>query len=156
MAKRKAEQQSGGVSVGDVGGSMRVEGDIITVGEVGAGAAVAAGRSASASVGQSSDLAESLAQWRSQMVTEIEALPDLSDDEKQDLQDQVDKIQEEAAKAEEADPGRLERLINTLSVMAPDIFEVAAATLVNPLAGIGLVIKKVGDKAKLEREAAAS
>ena len=156
MARRKAEQQSGGVSVGDVGGSMRVEGDIITVGEVGAGAAVAAGRSASASVGQSSDLAESLAQWRSQMVTAIEALPDLSDDEKQDLQDQVDKIQEEAAKAEEADPGRLERLINTLSVMAPDIFEVAAATLVNPLAGIGLVIKKVGEKAKLEREAAAS
>ena len=156
MARRKAEQQSGGVSVGDVGGSMRVEGDIITVGEVGAGAAVAAGRSASASVGQSSDLAESLAQWRSQMVTEIEALPDLSDDEKQDLQDQVDKIQEEAAKAEEADPGRLERLINTLSVMAPDIFEVAAATLVNPLAGIGLAIKKVGDKAKLERETVAA
>jgi hypothetical protein len=60
------------------------------------------------------------------------------------------------AKGDQAEPSRLEKLINTLSVMAPDIFEVAVATLANPLAGIGLAVKKIGDKAKLEAEPRAS
>ncbi len=97
------------------------------------------------------DLQAVLAEWRSQVHSKIDAQPQLSDDEKGDLKTQVDKIQNEAAKGKQADPGRLEKLINTLSVMAPDIFEVAVATLANPLAGIGLVVKKIGDKAKLSQ-----
>ena len=60
------------------------------------------------------------------------------------------KISAEAAKGARADPGRLERLINTLAAMAPDIFDVAVTTLTNPFAGIGLVLKKIGERAKLE------
>jgi len=162
MAKRKETSgQSGGISIsgdvasGDVIGGDRVtRGDVITVGEVGAGAAVAAGRGAAASVGESSELVAALAQWQAQMEAKIEKQPDLSTDDKKDLKDQVGKIQAEAAKGEQADVGRLERLVNTLGVMAPDIFEVAVATLANPIAGIGLVFKKVGDKAKLEQKPA--
>jgi len=160
--KKKTEGQNGGVTIsggsvtvgGDfVGRDKIVHGDVTTVSDVGAGAAVAAGRGAAASVAPASDLAAALAQWRAQMEVEIDAQPNLSADDKKDLKEQVAKIQTEAAKGEQVDSGRLEKLVNTLSVMGPDIFEVAVATLANPLAGIGLVLKKIGDKAKLEREA---
>ncbi|MEJ2707358.1 MAG: hypothetical protein P8074_07060 [Anaerolineales bacterium] len=100
----------------------------------------------------SAQLIEALNNWRDAMNARIEAQSGFSQDEKQDLQDQVDKIQNEAAKGEQADPSRLEKLVNTLAVMAPDIFEVAVATLANPLAGIGLVMKKIGDKARVEAQ----
>jgi hypothetical protein len=102
----------------------------------------------------SARLLEALNAWRDTMVSRIEAQSDYSEDEKRDLQDQVEKIQDEAAKGKQADPGRLEKLVNTLAVMAPDIFEVAVATLANPLAGIGLVMKKIGEKAKVEAKSA--
>ncbi len=94
---------------------------------------------------------QALGQWRNQIESQINAKPNLSDEDKKDLKDQVGKIQEEASKGAKADPDRLEKLINTIAVMAPDIFEVAVTTLANPLAGIGLALKKIGDKAKLER-----
>jgi hypothetical protein len=37
--------------------------------------------------------------------------------------------------------------------MAPDIFEVTAATLANPIAGITTVIRKVAEKAQAEAAA---
>jgi len=100
-------------------------------------------------------LQEFLVQWQSQMEAKIEASSSLSADEKKDLKEQVTKIQEEAAKGTQTDSNRLEKLINTLGVMAPDIFEVAVATLANPLAGVGLVLKKIGDRARLESESQA-
>ena len=131
-------------------------GDRISVRGVGPGAAVAAGRGASASVGQTSPqlsaLVKELAEWRKLMDSKIDASADLLDEEKLDLREQVAKIEAEAAKGEQAQPSRLEKLVNTLAVMSHDIFEVTIATLTNPLAGIGLVLKKVGDKAaKVEK-----
>jgi hypothetical protein len=100
---------------------------------------------------QSSNLESTLAEWKSQMEAWIDSQTTLSQDEQKDLKEQVAKIKTEAAKGEQADASRLERLINTLAVIGPDIFEVAVTTLANPLAGIGLVLKKIGDRAKLER-----
>ncbi len=127
------EGQSGGVNID--GSSVSVGGDLvgrdkITYADAGA--------------------AEALAQWRAEMNARIEADAHLSSDEKKDVRAQVAKIEQEAAKGPHADAGRLEKLINTLAVMGPDIFEVAIATLINPLAGIGLTLKKISDKAKLE------
>jgi hypothetical protein len=161
---KRDETQGGGVAIssgrsttvgGDVvGGDKETHDSSITVSGVGTGAAVAAGSGASASVTQAaieaSDLAAILTQWQAQMEAEIDAHPDLSAEDKQDLKETVGKIHQEAAKGEQTDVSRLEKLINTLAVMGPDIFEVAVTTLMNPLAGIGLVIQKIGDKAKLE------
>jgi len=163
--KKETEGQSGGVNIsggsatagGDITGRDKVtHGDSQTMGDIGAGAAVAAGRGASAQVASSSDLAALLTQWRAQIEAKIDAQPDLSAEDKKDLKEQVVKIETEAAKGEQVEPSRLEKLINTLSVMGPDIFDVAVTTLANPLSGIGLVLKKIGDRAKLERQAAAS
>jgi len=74
----------------------------------------------------------------------------LSDSEKQDAKEHIGKIEQEASKGSTAELERLSKLINTFQVMAPDIFDVAIATLVNPLLGFGLILKKVGDKVKLE------
>ncbi len=90
--------------------------------------------------------------WQDKMESEIKALKALNSDDKAMLGQNVAQVVKEAEKGEEADPSRIERLINTLSAMAPDILDVAVATLGNPLAGIGMVIKKIGEKAKVSRE----
>lgn len=130
-------------------------GDVIKIQNVGAGAAVAAGRSAKASVINNESLS-SIVGWMTQINKNIDSLPDVSQAEKEDLKQQVEKIGDEVQKGSRAEVGRLEKLINTLNIMAPDIFDVVIATLANPLAGLGLVIKKIGDKAKLERDSSKS
>jgi len=125
-------------------------GDAITVIGVGEGATVAAGRGARASSGTSSSGTNPLIAWRKQTEALLDASMLLSDSEKQDAKEHIGKIEQEASKGSTAELERLSKLINTFQVMAPDIFDVAIATLVNPLLGFGLILKKVGDKVKLE------
>jgi hypothetical protein len=126
-------------------------GDVITIHHVGENSVIAAGRNARASSTQVAGV-NLLGEWRDGIVKEIEASRSLSPADKADARQQVDKITAEAAKGRQADVPRLEKLVNTLRVMAPDIFEVALTTLANPLAGLGLVAKKIGEKAKIERK----
>lgn len=125
-------------------------GDIIKIQNVGAGAAVAAGRGATASI-TSNESVTAIVEWVHKTNKEIDSLPDISQAEKEDLKQQIEKIGDETKKDLKADVNRLEKLINTIAVMSPDIFDIVIATLANPLAGIGLVIQKVGNKANLER-----
>ncbi len=99
-------------------------------------------------------LAEYMAKWRQEMQRDIDGIPEMSPAEKQEAKDQVVKVEHEAAKGAQADKLYLQKLINVLGVMAPDIFEVAVATLANPLAGAGLAVKKIGDRAKIESSSA--
>lgn len=140
--------EKGGVNIS--GGSVRtgrdiVGGDSYNVDHIDGGN-VAVGHGASA---QSNTI--NFADWRVQMDKQIEAHSELASADKQDLKETITKIASEGAKGKHADPGRIEKLINTLAAMAPDIFEVATTTLANPLAGIGITLKKIGDKAKLEQ-----
>jgi hypothetical protein len=135
------EGQSGGVNIS--GGSVNVGGDIV-------------GRDKIVTITATQ---QAFVDWRKEMEKKIETQP-VSEDDKKDLKETVAKIETEAKKieeqtkkGEEPDPSRLEKLVNTLAMMGPDIFEVATTTLVNPLGGIGLVLKKIGDKAKLEKQA---
>ncbi len=126
-------------------------GDVISIQNVGTNAAVAAGRGAKASVISNESLS-SIVEWMAQINKKVNSLPNISQAEKEDIKQQVEKIRNEVQKGSKAEVGRLEKLINTLNVMVPDIFDVVIATLASPLAGIGLVIKKIGNKAKLERD----
>jgi hypothetical protein len=158
----KREQLSGrgelgGTHIGnDAGRDKTVHGDEITITGVGAGAAVAAGRGASASVSRSPDRSGALSLWRAEMEAKIEDLPDLLLEDKQDAKEQVARIEQEVAKGEQASTGRLGKLISTLGVIAPEMLEVAIATLAKPLVGTGLVVKKTGDKVRVEWQAADS
>lgn len=124
-------------------------GDVIRIQNV-TGSAVAAGRGAKASVIKNESLS-SIVEWMAQINRKIDSLPNVSQIEKEDIKQQVEKIGAEVQKGSKVEVGRLEKLINTLGVMANDIFDVVITTVANPLAGIGLVIKKIGDKAKIEK-----
>lgn len=67
---------------------------------------------------------------------------------KDKLENQVKKIETEAAKGEAADQSKLERWLTTLAKMAPDIVEVMAASLAGPVAGFTVVFKKIIERAK--------
>jgi ribosomal protein S18 acetylase RimI-like enzyme len=106
---------------------------------------------ASQNSAQTDTLAAGWSEWRDQMNAMIDARTDMAEADREDMKAQVAKIQAEASKGAQADPGRLEKLINTLAVLGPDIFEVAVATLESPLKGIGLALKKLSDRAKIKR-----
>lgn len=152
-----AKSSTGGKRPARKSSSQDREGDVISVTSSGDHNAVAAGRGAKASVlHQESGAGQAVFEsWRKDMEQKIESAPHLQPADKADLKDSVAKISAEASKGAKADPGRLERLINTLSAMAPDIFDVAITTLTNPLQGIGLALKKIGDRAKLEAKSGA-
>ena len=124
-------------------------GDVITVNNQGNSNAIAAGRGAKASISHADESAD-MAAWRKKMDKNIDALRNLLPEDKVDLKENIAKVAEEVSKGDDADLGLIERLLNMLGGMSADIFDVAVATLVNPLAGLGLVVKKVGDRAKLK------
>jgi hypothetical protein len=128
-------------------------GDVITVTNRGNNSAIAAGRGAKATISQV-ETASELKKWRKDMEKWIDAKKDLLPDDQADLKENVAKVADEVSKGKQADAGRLERLLNVILSIAPDIFDVAITTLANPLAGLGLVAKKIGEKAKLERQTA--
>ena len=91
--------------------------------------------------------------WRKKMEKEIKSLKDLTFEDQALLVQNVEQVVKEAEKGQEADAGRIERLLNMITAMVPDILDVIITTIGNPLAGVGLVIKKIGDKAKVTRAA---
>jgi len=82
------------------------------------------------------------------ILKEVKIRPEDPKQDKARLEDQVKKIEAEAAKGEEADQSKLERWIRTLAKMAPDIVEVMAASLAGPVAGFTVVFKKIVERAK--------
>ena len=58
----------------------------------------------------------------------------------------------EAQKGDKADESFLRRHLRNIQRMAPDIFDVVIGSLINPLAGLGMAVKKVAEKAKAEAD----
>jgi hypothetical protein len=90
--------------------------------------------------------------WREKMENEIRSLRTLPAEDQTMLVQNVDQVVQEAEKGKQADPSRIERLLNSIATMAPDILDVLVTTIANPLAGIGLVVKKIGEKASVIRK----
>lgn len=70
--------------------------------------------------------------------------------EKDDLDAEVDEIKDEVAKGEQANESFLSRRLRNLKKMAPDIADVALATLANPASGLGKAVQKIAKKIKEE------
>ena len=79
----------------------------------------------------------------------IENKSNLSQDEKASLKLEVYEVKQELAKNEQADETLLMQRLRHIGKMAPDILEVALATITNPIAGFGVLAKKIAEKAKL-------
>jgi hypothetical protein len=71
---------------------------------------------------------------------------------KEDLKAEVQEIQtqvtEAASKNEKLEESSLSRHFRNIARMAPDILDVAVASLANPLAGLGVAAAKIAQKAK--------
>ena len=91
-----------------------------------------------------------LAQLFEAIYQQVESRPEDPDVGKEEIVDEVKKIEEEAAKGEEANPNKVERWLGTLAQMAPDIFDVVVASLTNPAAGVAKAISLIAKKAKEE------
>lgn len=88
------------------------------------------------------------------LYAEIEAQAKASPSAKEDIKSEVQEIQstvtEAAQKNEKVDESFLARRFRNIARMAPDLLDVIVATLANPLAGLGIAVKKIAERAKEE------
>ena len=88
------------------------------------------------------------------LYAKIETRPETPTANKEDLKAEVKEIQatvtEAVQKNEKVDEGFLSRRFRNIARMAPDVLDVIVATLGNPLAGLGVAVKKIAQKAKEE------
>ena len=82
----------------------------------------------------------------------IKARPEDANVDKEEIQTQVSQIKTEAAKGEVANQNKLERWIQNLYKMAPDIFEVMVASLGGPVPGLAAVLQKIAMRVKAQLE----
>lgn len=73
-----------------------------------------------------------------------------SEVEKVDLHDEFQDILSEVKKGDKANESFIARRLRNIRRMAPEIFEVIIATMINPAMGFGMVAKKVAEKIKVE------
>jgi hypothetical protein len=85
------------------------------------------------------------------ILQEIDRMPDGPD--KGVARSAADALYAEAQKGDNADEGAARRYLNFLLETAPDAWEVAIDTLINPIKGVSTVIQKVASRAKAERGA---
>ena len=146
-----------GVHVGGrVGGSVvtgdnvnQVGGDQIEVGDISGSSGIAIGREAQAHV-QHGVSGQELARIFATVYQKIEQRPEDPDVDREEIVAEVQRIEKEAAKNEQASPNRLERWLRNLANMAPDILDVIAASLGGPVSGATAVLAKIIDKVRSE------
>lgn len=80
----------------------------------------------------------------------IDERTDLSATDKSDLKSELQTFEDEDKKGPEANEGFLAQRLRNIKRIAPDILEVATATIANPVAGFGVIAKKVVEKMKAE------
>lgn len=75
----------------------------------------------------------------------------LENEEKHDAQNAVTALEKEARKGELANEKQIKKWLNFLLDTAPDVWDVAVDTLLNPINGIHTVFRKIAQKAKESR-----
>jgi len=87
-----------------------------------------------------------------QLYLVIEAKADIRPLDKADLHAEIQEVQSVVTQAvmedEKVDENSLARRFRNIARMAPDILDVVVATLANPLAGLGIAVKKIAEKAR--------
>lgn len=89
-----------------------------------------------------------LAQAFAEIYARVSAQPNLSAEDKADVQAELQEVEEELQKGEAADEGFIRRRLRNIRRMAPDILEVVLTTFANPLKGLGTVAQKIAAKMK--------
>lgn len=113
-----------------------------------------AGRDITTNKSTSGLSAADIKQLFDQLYKSIDTQANVSSADKEDLKAEVKEIQvtvaEAAQKNEKVDKSFLARRFRNIARMAPDVLDVVVATLANPLAGLGVAVRKIAEKAKDE------
>ena len=126
----KSEDQKGNITTGDIQGT-----------------GIAVGHGAKAIVQQYASTGTAIADSFRPIYEQIDKREEDSDVPKAEIAETVKKIENEVA-SQDPNPNKVERWLKFLASMAPDIFDVTAATLVSPIAGVAEVIRKISQKAR--------
>ena len=87
-------------------------------------------------------------QYIQQVYEAITERPDTDPLDKEDMKVAVEEIQQEDQKGADAEESFISRRLRNIQRIAPDILDVAIAGITNPVAGFGMVAKKVAEKMK--------
>ena len=139
MAEKKPGRASGGVNISTSRGNVSIGGDVVGDDKI-----------TTTSYGiEPKALAELLRQF--QMIRQQIDKSSAEPDQKEDLQTNVKRIEDEVKKGTEADPSKVERSLIQIGAMSDDIFQVIAATLTNPVYGVFKSLQLIAQKAKEEK-----
>jgi hypothetical protein len=127
----------------------QVGGDRISIGNISDSQGVAIGRGAQVKIQSGTD-AKELSEIFSVIYQKIESRPPDPLVEKEEIVDQVKRIESEVAAGEKAEPAKVERWLRNLAAMAPDILDVTVAAITDPAAGIYMAIRKIAQRVKEE------
>jgi hypothetical protein len=109
--------------------------------------AIAVGRGAKAVVTYgASDLSDEIKKAFEVLTNKVESMPDNPD--KAVAQSAVSALKAEAEKGDEARENNVSKWLTFLAQAAPDVWEVAISTFLNPIQGLSLVFQKVAQRAK--------
>lgn len=164
MSQDEKRSSSGGINFGNFSSAQNTNvnltnvagGDQITTVNAAEGAMVATGGS---TISVPADFGQQLADWKKQMAAEVAKLTDLGEDDKEDLLDTLNKIEKEATKqadqvkqGQTADPQRLERLMNSVGGLAPQMLGTAVQSIATPLGGLGIAAQQAGGLAQFTKK----
>jgi hypothetical protein len=139
-SKRKSSYQSTNVSVGHISG---IKGTVN----------IAAGNITTHHTNTGLNAAD-IKPLFDELYKSIDTHANVSSADKDDLKAEVKEIQSTITKAteknEKVDESFISRRFRNIARMAPDILDVVVATIGNPLAGLGVAVKKIAEKAKEE------
>ena len=138
------------VVAGDEVHGDKVYGESITVGNIAGSTGIAIGRGEQTIVTQSAQEARDAVQVAdifAEIYERIEARPSDADVDKEEVTETVQRIELELKKGAMSNPNRVERRLHMLSLMAPDIAQLTAEGLGNPLALVPPMVRKVAQKA---------
>ena len=138
MAHKKQDQENSGIKVGNisgVSGNVNIAGRDITTHQTAGGLSVT-----------------EIKQLFEQLYTAIESNTKTSPADNEDLKAEVEEIQSKVTEAvqenKQVEESFLSRRFRNIARVAPDVLDVVVATLGNPLAGLGVAVKKIAEKAK--------
>lgn len=75
----------------------------------------------------------------------IDTRRDDPDVDKRELTQTVRCVQQEVIKGEKANASKVKKWLGTLAKLAPDILDVTAAVLINPVTGAGSAVRKIAE-----------
>lgn len=148
MGKEEKDQNSTGTT--NIGGDQNIMSGKVSSG----GISFQGGRGNVVSIHQfSGPDAKELTALFEKLYQHIESRPPDPNVEKEEIVETVQKIEAEASKGEEANQTKLGRWMESLNQIAPDIIDVALASLGGPVSGVTAVLKKIADHAHQQPQA---